>query len=295
VISDYETPEGNTLSRHFIPGCLSKQVDYIKEFRPLSIGMSNIVKHLEAAAVRVDPSLSIQQAKEQLIANLDDYLINRILSPDTLITKRVAAEVKDGDVILTYANSSLVSKSLIEAHHLERQFRVIIVDSNPLYEGRILAANLLDAGLQSEYYTLSNISYAISQATKVLVGTQGILNDGRLYARAGTAVVAMHANSNDVPVIVCSQSFKFSDEASVDAFARNELAPLEDFLDDEDLQKKWTEKSKALPLLRIVNPLYDLTPTKFVSVVACEFGCLTVEKVPEIYALVDQSQNSQDI
>ena len=49
---------------------------------------------------------------------------------------------EDGDVILTYARSYVVEKSLIGAYHEGKKFKVIVVDARPHNEGKVLLNEL---------------------------------------------------------------------------------------------------------------------------------------------------------
>lgn len=57
----------------------------------------------------------------------------------------------------------------------------------------------------------------------VLVGAHALFSNGAVYSRAGTAMVAMMAKANNVPVVVCCETYKFSEGVMVDGFTRNEL------------------------------------------------------------------------
>ena len=52
------------------------------------------------------------------------------------------SKIKDGDVILTYARSSLVEGVLRLAKDQGKRFSVVVVDSGPMHEGGPPAHNL---------------------------------------------------------------------------------------------------------------------------------------------------------
>ena len=52
------------------------------------------------------------------------------------------SKIKDGDVILTYARSSLVEGVLRLAKDQGKRFSVVVVDSGPMHEGGPLAYDL---------------------------------------------------------------------------------------------------------------------------------------------------------
>jgi translation initiation factor 2B subunit (eIF-2B alpha/beta/delta family) len=72
-----------------------------------------------------------------------------------MIASHAVNKIADGDVVLTYAHSGVVLASLLEAHRLGRRFRVVVVNSRPLNEGRKTLTTLLEAGLSCQYIHLN--------------------------------------------------------------------------------------------------------------------------------------------
>ena len=138
--------------------------------------------------------------------------------------------------------SSVVEKVLLEAHSSGRNFSVIVVDSRPMLEGmrsafpavcclqtdssgtgKRLLAVLSEAGIQCTYVLLPALGSVISEVSTVLVGAHSIHTNGAVYSRAGTALVAMMAKQHSVPVVVCCETYKFSESIQLDSFTKNEL------------------------------------------------------------------------
>jgi len=57
----------------------------------------------------------------------------------------------------------------------------------------------------------------------VLLGAHAIFSNGAVMSRVGTAAVAMAASANKVPVMVCCETYKFTDRVQLDSFVYNEL------------------------------------------------------------------------
>lgn len=60
----------------------------------------------------------------------------------------------------------------------------------------------------------------------MVVGAHSLLANGYVMARIGTALVALVAKSYNVPVLVCCETYKFSEKVQTDAFVFNELGEL---------------------------------------------------------------------
>lgn len=88
--------------------------------------------------------------------------------------------IADGDVVLTFAMSSVVLKLLLAAKQDGKQFRVVVVDARPLLEGREMLRRLLAAGIGATYCLTSGLAYIMREVTKVFVGAAAVLSNGRM-------------------------------------------------------------------------------------------------------------------
>lgn len=89
--------------------------------------------------------------------------------------------------------------------------------------GKELARRLINQGLDVTYILINALPYIMPTVTKVLMGASSILSNGNVLSRVGTAVVAMIASNYNVPVLICCQSFKFSERVQLDSICFNEL------------------------------------------------------------------------
>ncbi|KAK6433796.1 hypothetical protein LTR95_010025 [Oleoguttula sp. CCFEE 5521] len=299
AIADYTTPTGTSLARHMTTHFLSPQIEFLKACRPISEGMGNGIRFLKKAAVEIDPAVEEGEAKAYLQDSIDMFLRERIVVTDRAIATAAEKQIKQGAVVLTYAKSSLVEKTLVEAHEAGTQFRVICVDSRPLYEGKNLARTLGRRGIEVEYTPLSGIAHAMKDATLVLLGARSMLSNGRLVSRVGTASVALHASHCDVPVIVLCESVKFTGKVALDSVVLNEIAPPEELLlpdtsptttdgDEEGAKVKTLADWRDIAGLQILNLMYDVTPAEYIRMVICEYGSLPPSSVPVVHRLANE-------
>ncbi|KAI0356545.1 eukaryotic translation initiation factor 2B delta subunit [Trametes cingulata] len=282
VIQDYVTPPNHTLSRHLMT-YLSPQISHLVAARPMSVTMGNAIRQLKLDISGTDFDLPEQDAKDALCRKIDTYIRERIIIADQVIQETAGNKIKDGDVILTYARSSVVEKVLLEAHASGRNFSVIVVDSRPMLEGKRLIAVLSEAGIQCTYLLLPALGSVMSEVSTVLVGAHSIHTNGAVYSRAGTALVAMMAKRHSVPVVVCCETYKFSETIQLDSFTKNELAPLGDLFSsfpNNKPRESLTLENK--PNLEILNPLYDLTPPSCITAVVTEVGVIPPNSISSI-------------
>ncbi|KAL4943602.1 hypothetical protein BDV06DRAFT_189492 [Aspergillus oleicola] len=233
VIEAYTTPKGTSLARHLTTH-LSHQITYLSTCRPLSISQGNAIRALKLAISSIDPSVPEAQAKTSLCEFIDSFIREKITVADQVIAGSAAQKIKDGDVVVTFAGSSIVKQTLLTAYKQGKKFRVSIIDSRPLFEGKNLARTLANAGLEVQYSLISGISHAIKDATKVFLGAHAMTSNGRLYSRVGTALVAMSAKERaggvEIPVIVCCETVKFTDRVALDSIVVNEIADADELV-----------------------------------------------------------------
>lgn len=233
MIESYTTPLGTSLARHLTTH-LSHQITYLATCRPLSISQGNAIRALKLTISSIDPSVPEATAKADLCDFIDNFIREKITVADQVIANSAAQKIQDGDVIVTYAGSSIVKQTLLTAHKQGKRFRVSVIDSRPLFEGKNLARALAQHGLEVQYTLIHGLSHAIKDATKVFLGAHAMTGNGRLYSRVGTALVAMSAKERsggvEVPVIVCCETVKFTDRVALDSIVSNEIADADELV-----------------------------------------------------------------
>lgn len=250
--------------------------------------MGNAIRWLKVEISEVDVNTPENVAKADLCNAIDLFIRERITVADEVIAASAAEQIKDGDVITTYAKSHVVQSTLIEAVRRGKSFKVIVVDSRPLFEGRNLACTLVDLGVDVQYCLTNGIDRVVKSATKILLGAHAMMSNGRLYSRIGTALVAMSAKEAAVPVIVCCESIKFTDRVALDSFVHNEIAPPDELLlpgNPPSGLANWRE----VPNLHLLNLLYDVSPAEYISMVITEYGSLPPSSVPIVHRLSTNS------
>ncbi|KAF9156526.1 hypothetical protein BG015_004436 [Linnemannia schmuckeri] len=306
AIQDYQTPPNTTLSRH-IQTYLNPHISYLVTCRPMAVSMGNAIRYLKYE-IGKNLELPDEDARALFVEKIDNFIRDRITMADQVITSLGLQKIQDGDVILTYARSSVVQGLLLAAHAKGIKFKVIVVDSRPRFEGKQLLRALAAAGVPCTYVLLTAIGHVMREVNKVILGAHSLLSNGALYSRAGTAVVAMSAHERKIPVIVCCETYKFSERVQLDSFVQNEIGNPDELVNDQNnnfghsstrchpsvrgansgdaasaaagagVLTGWRESRD----LKLLNLLYDLTPSEFVTVVITEVGLIPCTSVPVI-------------
>ncbi|BDA49360.1 Translation initiation factor eIF-2B subunit delta at C-terminar half [Coccomyxa sp. Obi] len=282
VLQDYSTPEGKVLSRD-LTHVVNTAIQFLVECRPLSVSMGNAIKYLKLQISKVDPNVPQDEAKAHLIERLDTYVQEKIVFADDMLVANAITKIEDGDVILTYASSSVVFDILTKAHQAGRRFRVILADARPQLEGQRMLKRLIKRGIPTTYALLNALSCLISEVSKVFLGASAVLSNGTVISRVGGAAVAMLAASRELPVMVCCETYKFHERVQLDSITQNELGDPDvltfvPFRPEAAALADW----RSIPRLGLLNLMYDAMPADFVTLIVTEFGAIPPTSVPVI-------------
>ncbi|OCF35756.1 translation initiation factor eIF-2B subunit delta [Kwoniella heveanensis CBS 569] len=295
VIRDYESPDQAVLWKD-LPVYLSPMIAWLEGCRPKGVGGGNAIRWLKSEINRLgeEGDRSETEQKEYLVEAIGLYLRDRIEFAGKVIADNAKEKIRPGDTVVTYARSSVVERVLLEAwrdmkaENPEASFKVVVVDSRPLLEGRHLLDALSSAGLQCSYILLPLLSSVLPQADLVLLGGSALHSDGALYSRSGTALVAMLAKEHRVPVVACVETYKFGEKVVLDGVATNELGRIDELLknplssgDKLDLTAAGANE-KMRQNLTPLHLVYDVTPPSLITAVCTEIGFIPPSSVPTV-------------
>lgn len=272
VIEDYHTPSQQEFSRG-LESSLRQLTTYLHACRPLSVSATNALRHLKWQLTLLPNNVTDSDAKKKLHDAIDTYVREQVDVAGQAICNAVLDKITNGDTILTYGCSSLLTRILLKAHDSGKRFHVVVADGRPWLEGREMLRRLVKHGLKCSYVLLPAASFIMREATKVLLGAHALLANGYVMSRAGASQIALLAHAYNVPVLVCCETHKFSERVQTDSFVYNELG------DPDALGVRgWHEVGCLTPL----NLTYDVTPPDLVTAVVTELAILPCTSVPVI-------------
>ena len=287
VIADFSCPKGKVFARE-LEGSLKQQIQFLVDCRPQSMPMGNAIKWLKRHIMFAPPQLSEGETKALLRGHIDTFLHERIDLADRAIIAYAVERIAPADVVLVYGHSHVVEQVLLHASSLGVEFRVVVADAPPKCAGREMARRLLCAGLRVSYANLHAVSYLMPEVSKVFLGASSMLLNGTLVSRAGSALVAMLAHARGVPVLVCCETYKFTDRVLLDAICYNELGDPDELVGEPEQQPPPLPSGariadwRDVPTLKVLNLLYDVTPMQYVTMVVTEAGVIPPTSVPVI-------------
>ncbi len=200
--------------------------------------------------------------RRSLIKVLEDYARKREEIVER-IAKIGSGLIEDGYTVITHCHSSTLMK-VFEKASQEKEFRVIVTETRPLYQGKMTAKELLQMGVDVTYIVDSAAHYFMKEVDLYLTGADVITADARIINKVGTALIALSAREFGVPYYVVASTFKF-DPATIMGFKE----PIEERDPSEVIDPS------ELPGAVVRNPAFDVTPPHLVTGIVSEKGIFT--------------------
>lgn len=112
--------------------------------------------------------------------------------------------------VVTISNSSTLKQIFKMWHEDNPEIKVVLMESRPKFEGRILAENLLSFGISVELITDSMAAAYVENSGAVIVGADKVLSNGNVVNKSGSRLLAITARHFNKPFIVLTGKDKFT-------------------------------------------------------------------------------------
>ncbi|MDN5358381.1 MAG: ribose 1,5-bisphosphate isomerase [Candidatus Diapherotrites archaeon] len=219
-------------------------------------------------------------SKEELLKAIDRYE-DEIREAEEKIADYGARRVPDGGVVITHCHSTTVVRVLTRAKEVGKEFRVVVTETRPKYQGKITARELLEAGIPVTYIVDSAAYLFMRDADLYITGADAITSDGYVVNKIGTALMALAAKRFDVPYCVAASTLKYDPVTA---------AGFEEPIEERDPSE--VVDPSELPGAEIRNPAFDVTPPDLVDGIISEIGVYAPQIFP---AMVAQQKGVSDL
>lgn len=156
---------------------------------------------------------------------------------------------KNRNTILTISNSRTVYGLLAKLQKVNNSLKVIVCESRPKLEGRIIASRLAKAGLKLQLITDAMISEYVQHCDAVLIGADTILTNGSVVNKVGSKPLAIMCKEFKKPFYVAADKSKLS--------KKNKFVQL-----DQNKKEIWRGAPKEI---LIVNRYFETVPKKYIT------------------------------
>lgn len=204
----------------------------------------------------------ISSAAEQFLEDFD--------RSGRLIAEIGAKRIRDGMMVFTHCHSSTVTSILKRAKEQGKTFEVICTETRPLFQGRITARELVEAGIKTTLIVDSAARFFMNEADMVVVGADAITSEGNIVNKIGTSAIALIAKEARTPFYVASELLKFDPETMYGDYEK---------IEERSPKEVWDNPPESL-IIR--NPAFDVTRRDFIHGIICEEGVISPHTIVEV-------------
>ena len=194
--------------------------------------------------------------------------------------------VRDGNTVLTSGGSRVVGAVLAAAAEEGVRFRVVYVRSpSPSSSTPSLVSSLRALGVPVATITEGAVAVSMARISTVIVGAEGVVENGGIISRMGTYQLALLARSASKPFYVVVESHKFVrlyplDQGDVGAGSAAELDFRTAADEEGDGEEKGVSKGEGNDE-RKSDEAVDFTPPELITALITESGVHTPSAVSE--------------
>eukprot|EP00877_Chromochloris_zofingiensis_P007550 jgi/Chrzof1/3048/Cz12g09180.t1 len=207
-------------------------------------------------------------AKARLIERGNLFADTSIRARQT-IAELGARFVRHGQVVLTHGYSRVVLAMLQKAVSEGLNFSVVVTEGRPDGTGQTMARALDEMGVPVTLVLDCGVAYVLERVDMVLVGAEGVVENGGVINKLGTYQIALCAKMLNKPFYVAAESYKFA-----------RLYPLNQ--QDLPMEHKPVDVGPLLPRsVAVDNPSRDYTPPAYINLLVTDLGVLTPAAVSD--------------
>lgn len=196
---------------------VKSQSDFLKSRIPNSISLSagtDLFQRYMISSLKPSSSGNFDSVKQHLLSN-GRLFVSRAKAARERIASFGRGFVKDGSTVLTHGGSRVVGALLskaaeMSAHGGNVRFNVIYVMNDARgIESRSVVQALRSKGVPVATISEGAVGYAMGKVDLVIVGAEGVVENGGVISRMGTYQIALLAKAQNKPFFVAAESHKF--------------------------------------------------------------------------------------
>ncbi|UCH64376.1 MAG: hypothetical protein JSW63_06990 [Ignavibacterium sp.] len=226
-------------NRKFIDGSLIQAKKKLSHFAAIN----NYINTLNHLIIKKDFDKVNQYLNS--IESLEDKKFEKICS-------KIQKEIPKARNILTISRSGTLISVFKLWHQHKRNLKLIIPESRPSNEGKLMAKELLEAGIKVEMITDAMTGKYISGIDVVIIGADAVLKNGNVINKSGSLSLAVLCNHFRKPFYVLATKSKY-------------LNKIRYKIEREDPEKVWSHKHTNLETSNI--PFEEIDSTLITKII----------------------------
>ena len=223
--------------------------------RPTEPAMRNSLNYI----IKNINSKNFVNTKKEAMENAN-FILKSFKKANNYLTDIGTKKIRNNSIVFTHCHSSTVLNILKRAHNTGKRFEVHNTETRPLFQGRKTSRELVKAGIKNTHYVDSAINFALKKVDLVLIGCDAILSTGRIINKIGTSTIIDLAVKHDIPVYVCTNSWKFDPQT---------ILGYEEPIEKRSKQEVWPNSPKGV---KIENPSFEVVDPDKITGIISELG-----------------------
>ncbi len=217
----------------------------------------------EKSDILIKEALEIEREDIEMNKTMGEYGANLIETGDSILTHCNAGALATGG----YGTALGVIRS---AFFSGKKIKVFADETRPFLQGaRLTTWELLKEGIETYLISDNMAGFFMRKGyiNKIVVGADRIVSNGDVANKIGTYSVAVLARENNIPFYVAAPYSTFDL-----TLKKGDDIPIEERNREEVL--KINGKNIAPENVKILNPAFDITPSKLISAIITEKGII---------------------
>ena len=152
-----------------------------------------------------------EKNKTELINFLTNYSKKEDKKIESIFSK-IYPVVKYIECVITLSRSKTVIEVLKLWYKKNKKLKVVICESRPKYEGRLMALDLVKAGIKVELITDAMMGIHVPKIDAAVIGTDSVLKNGNVINKVGSKALALFCREYKKPFYVVTTRSKYSNK-----------------------------------------------------------------------------------
>ncbi len=165
--------------------------------------------HFEDVNSYLDQIQSVLKTEKGLINFLNGYS-KKQKDKFEIIFERIYPRLNSLNCVITLSRSGSVLNILKLWYKKNKKIRVVVCESRPKLEGRLMAKSLARAGIKTELITDAMMGLYIQDVDSAIIGADIILKNGNIVNKVGSKSLALFCREYKKPFFVVTTKSKFS-------------------------------------------------------------------------------------
>jgi len=137
---------------------------------------------------------------------------NKELKKFGILFNKVYPFLKDFESVITISRSGTVLEILKLWYKKNKSIEVVVCESRPMFEGRLLAIDLVKKGIKVKLITDAMMGLYVNEVDAAIIGADAVLKNGNIINKVGSKALALLCRDQKKPLYVVSSKSKFSNQ-----------------------------------------------------------------------------------